>query len=248
MGGAVSSQPGGTGGAIGAVAASEAGKGRSGSGRAASFDRLARIYQWMEYATFGPWLGRCRCAFFPEMEDCRRGLVIGDGDGRFTMRLLALNREIRVDAVDASAAMLRALERRAGAHRNRLRVACMDARAWRARDVQYDLVVTHFFLDCLTTEEVGELARRIRRRTAGGARWVISEFAVPEGWFGRLVARPIVGLLYGAFGALTGLQVRALPEHAAALRACGFVLEKRRAWLRGLLASEMWRAGADRSC
>jgi SAM-dependent methyltransferase len=216
-------------------------RGRPG-GAPANFDRLARIYRWMEYASFGPWLARCRCAFFPELAECRRALVLGDGDGRFTARLLDRIRKIEVDAVDASAAMLRALVRRAGVNRERLRVECADARAWRPRDAAYDLVVTHFFLDCLTTEEVRALSARIRGATDAGGRWVISEFAVPPGWFGRVVARPIVAALYAAFGLMTGMRVRALPEHFAALRSCGFVLERRRVWLSGLLVSEMWRA------
>ena len=226
--------------------AAVSGVGRAEPRRAANFDGLARIYRWMEYASFGPWLRRCRCAFLPELEACRRALAIGDGDGRFTARLLAGNPTVEVDAVDASAAMLRTLERRAGANRERLRVACIDAREWDARswdaqDAKYDLVMTHFFLDCLTTEEVRELAAKVRGATHEGARWVVSEFAVPAGWFGRLVARPVVLLLYAAFGWMTGLRVRALPDHSEALRSCGFVLKRRRAWLGGLLASEMWR-------
>jgi ubiquinone/menaquinone biosynthesis C-methylase UbiE len=209
---------------------------------AANFAGLAGVYRWMEYASFGPWLWRCRCAFLPEMGACRRALVLGDGDGRFTARLLETNSRIEVDAVDASAAMLRALERRAGAHGARLCTEYTDARAWRPRGAAYDLVATHFFLDCLTTEEVRALAAKIRGATNEGARWVVSEFAVPQGWLGRMVARPVVAMLYAAFGLMTGLRVRALPEHAAALSACGFALEKRRTRLGGLLVSEVWRA------
>ena len=214
---------------------------------AANFDRLAHLYRWMEYASFGPWLWKCRCAFFADLLACRRALVLGDGDGRFTARLLAANPQIEVDAVDASAAMLRSLERRAAPHRVRLRaeradVRMGDAQAWNTPHAPYDLVATHFFLDCLTTEEVRALAHRVRPAAAGGARWVVSEFAVPAGPFGRFVARPIVALLYAAFGLMTGLEVRTLSDHSAALRSSGFVLEKKRTWLGGLLVSEIWRA------
>jgi hypothetical protein len=72
--------------------------------------------------------------------------------------------------------------------------------------------------------------------------WIISEFAVPEGWFGRIVAGPLVWLLYRAFGVLTGLRIRSLPDHHAALRDSGFALARQRSRLRGTLASEMWRS------
>lgn len=212
---------------------------------APNFDRLAPIYRWMEWASFGPFLWWSRCAFLSEMGERRQALVMGDGDGRFTARLLAAHPDVRVEAVDASAAMLRALLRRAGRNAARVSARCGDAREWRPRGAGFDLVVTHFFLDCLTTAEVRRLAERVRGAVQPCAVWVVSEFAVPEGWFGRLVARPLVWWLYWAFGVLTGLGLRRLPEYAEALRSAGFGMLKRKTWLGGLLVSEVWTV-ADR--
>ena len=208
---------------------------------APNFDGLAAVYRWMEWCSFGPYLGRCRRAFLPEMRACRRALVIGDGDGRFTARLLEENPEIRIDVVDASASMLRALKRRAGPHAARIATRCMDARKWRAESGRYDLIVTHFFLDCLSTREVRALAGEICAAAAPHAVWTISEFAIPRSTYGKAVARPAISLLYRAFRWMTGLRVSRLPDYALALRESGFVLKRRRGWLRGLLVSEMWR-------
>ena len=213
---------------------------------APDFNRLAGIYRWMEMASFGPWLQRCRCAFLDELRGCRNALALGDGDGRFTEQLLRTNSEVRIDAVDGSEAMLRALVQRAGVDGGRVRTRCADLRQWEPADGPYDLVVSHFFLDCLTTEEVRALAGRVRRVTAASGIWAVSDFAVPEGWFGRLAAWPMVRGLYWAFGLLTGLKVRRLPDHREALRRCGFMLEQRRDWLGGLLVSEMWRVEDER--
>jgi SAM-dependent methyltransferase len=208
---------------------------------APDFNRLANLYRWMEYFSFGPFLCLARSAFLPRLGACRRALVLGDGDGRFTAGLLRLNRCIEVDAVDASDAMLQALLRRAGMHAARVHAHLADARAW-VPTAPCDLIVTHFFLDCLTTDEVAALALRLRPAAAPNALWVVSEFAVPEGWFGRLLAGPLVAALYLAFGLLTGLSVRRLPDHSTALRQAGFVLEERHWRLGGLLQSELWRA------
>jgi len=209
-----------------------------------NFNRLARLYRWMELASFGPWLWWCRCAWLDELSSCRRALVVGDGDGRFTRRLLTANPQVAADAVDASPAMLSALLRRAGKHAHRVHIHTADARTWQpsAGAPPYDLVVTHFFLDCLTTAEAAAFASMVHTAAAGPALWVVSEFAIPRSLFGRLVARPIVASLYRAFGWLTGLAVRTLPDYAAGLRAAGFQLEKQRPWLGGLLVSELWRA------
>jgi ubiquinone/menaquinone biosynthesis C-methylase UbiE len=205
------------------------------------FDRLAGVYRWMEFVTFGPFLSRCRTAFLPELGLAHRALVIGDGDGRFTERLLGANPRVQVDAVDLSPAMLRALVGRAGLDADRVRAVCGDAREWQPAAKKYDLVVTHFFLDCLTSEEVRTLAKQLRSAALPGAMWVVSEFAIPAGWFGSVVARPVIWLLYRAFGMLTGLAVRELHDYRPALRSAGFELSKRRAGLGGLLVAEMWR-------
>lgn len=205
-----------------------------------NFDRLAGVYRWMEWLSFGGWLWRCRCAFLSEMRAARRALVLGDGDGRFTARLLRDNASVEVDAVDLSAAMLGALMERAGDDRERVRTEVADVRDWRPGGDGYDLVATHFLLDCLTTDEAALLAERVRERVAQDAVWVVSEFIIPPGWFGRMVARPVVGFLYWAFGWMTGLRVRELPDWAGALERAGFERRARRVWLRGLLVSEVW--------
>jgi Methyltransferase domain len=210
----------------------------------ANFDRLVHVYRWMEFATFGRLLRRCRCRFLDQLGGCRAALVLGDGDGRFTARLLAANPRIRVDAVDASQAMLEALLRRVGPHRDRVRTHLADARGWSPCNGTYDLIVTHFFLDCLTTEEVAALAARLRPCATDQARWVVSEFAVPPRGFGRIIARPIVAGLYWAFGLLTGLEVRRLPAHRAALLEEGFSLQREQCSAAGLLVSEMWLVGS----
>jgi hypothetical protein len=105
----------------------------------------------------------------------------------------------------------------------------------------------HFFLDCLTTEEVESLAAKLRAIVSPSGLWLVSEFAIPAGWFGRLVAAPLVSGLYLAFAWLTGLSVRSLPDHRSALRAAGFALQQRRAWLGGLLVSELWSASSPHS-
>jgi hypothetical protein len=207
-----------------------------------NFNRLAHLYCWAEWFTFGPLLSRCRCAFLPEMKNRHSALVIGDGDGRFTARLLLQNSHIFVEAVDASSAMLLELRRRAKLNSMRLKTHNADARELIPASSRYDLVATHFFLDCLTTVEVAGLAARLREDVTEGALWVVSEFAVPKTRYGRLIAKPLVTAFYNAFGMLTGLSIRQLPDHPAALARSGFRLIERRERLCGLLVSELWQA------
>ncbi|WP_263350851.1 class I SAM-dependent methyltransferase [Acidicapsa acidisoli] len=208
------------------------------------FSRLARLYRWLEYLSFGPFLWRCRTHFLPQITNCRHALILGDGDGRFTARLLRINLQIRVTAVDASPRMIASLQNAALPHRNRLTTEVADLRIWSPATAeqaeQYDLIVTHFFLDCLSTGEIAALARRLTPFLAPSALWLISEFAIPQSRFGRAIASPLISFLYRSFRLLTNLRQQALPEHHRALGASGWILHDDQSHLKGLLVSELW--------
>jgi SAM-dependent methyltransferase len=200
----------------------------------------------MEYLTFGRALERCRTHFLPQLTDRRSALVLGDGDGRFLARLLAANPSLQADAVDTSPAMLRLLTHRAQAASStaviRLRTHHSSALSFPpdpAASPKYDLVVTHFFLDCLTQPEVDALARRLARSIHPNAFWLISDFRIPAGPI-HWPARALVRLLYLGFRTLTGLRTTALPNHAAALSTAGFALAGQHHSLAGILTTEIW--------
>lgn len=221
------------------------------AGTAPNFNRLAAPYRWMEYLSFGPALERCRFHFLSRLAHCRSGLVLGDGDGRFTARLLAAYPNLRIHAIDGSPAMLAALRRRVAtvAATSRLTTETTDLRLWSAPSAPTnpsqpfapDCIATHFFLDCLTTPEVARLARSLSALATPGCLWVVSEFAIPaRGWM-RPLAAALVAALYRAFGWLTGLQPQQLPDHLTALAASGWHCIQRHRHLGGLLVSELWQ-------
>jgi ubiquinone/menaquinone biosynthesis C-methylase UbiE len=212
--------------------------------RAPRFDGIARIYRAMEFLSFGPMLERCRFFHLPQLNQARRALVFGDGDGRFLARLLSVNREVHADAVDASPAMLRLLDARVAQTQAQSRVSttCADIREFQPRTTGYDLVTTHFFLDCLTPAETAALIARSRPHLAPNAQWLVSEFALPRNSRLRAgLSRVIISALYTAFRLLTGLTVRAIPPWRDLLAQAGFACVSSHASLGGLLVSELWQ-------
>ncbi|HWB33151.1 MAG TPA: class I SAM-dependent methyltransferase [Acidobacteriaceae bacterium] len=211
-----------------------------------SFDLVARPYRWMEYLTFGPALHRCRLRFISRLSDRRRALILGDGDGRFASALFAANPQIRADAVDLSPMMLRLLTRRCRAATpnvmERLSTHQADSLNFVRSlpgNARYDLVVTHFFLDCLTQSELESLTQAIAPHLSDGATWLISDFRIPAGRM-RFPARVLVRSLYLAFRALTGLRTATLPDHISALSAAGLARTAQQLSLGGILTSELW--------
>ncbi len=209
----------------------------------ANFNRIARPYRWLEYLTLGSALMRCRLHFLPRILHSRRALVIGDGDGRFLARLLSANPHLVVDAVDLSPAMLHLLRQRALAASptasHRLRTYSADALAFDP-PATYDLVVTHFFLDCLSQAQLDQLSARLAPHLAPGALWLLSDFRIPSGHL-QLPARIFVRLLYLAFRLLTGLRTTRLPDHSGALTAAGLTPIARHTPMFGVLLTEIWQ-------
>jgi ubiquinone/menaquinone biosynthesis C-methylase UbiE len=205
-----------------------------------NFDRVARVYRWAEYLSLGPLLERTREHFLPQLAGRRRALVLGDGDGRFLARLLAQNRELRAIAVDTSAAMLGLLRERCGFAGERLETRQGSALlVTPAQDT--DLIVTHFFLDCLTQAEVDVLAARMSAAVQPGALWVVSDFAVPRRPVLGPLAAVYVRALYLAFAVLTGLRVQRLPDPQRALAGAGFERVARQERLGGVIYTEIWK-------
>ena len=207
-----------------------------------NFDRVARVYRWAEYVALGPLLRRTRELYLPEIAAARHALVLGDGDGRFTAELLSHAPEVAVRAVDTSAEMLRLLQQRCERRGMASRLTVEQGSAL-VTEVgrEVDLIVTHFFLDCLAQPEVEHLAARIAAEVKPGCAWVLSEFGLPRRPPGRALAAGYIRLLYFAFRVLTGLRPQRLPDPQRALRRAGFTLRQRNDRMGGFLYSELWQ-------
>ena len=214
----------------------------------ANFDLIARPYRWLEYLTLGRTLERCRLYYLPNLLQQKRALVIGDGDGRVLSQLLRQNPHLRADAVDTSAAMLHLLRRNCEAaapntatrltthHTNVLNLSPTPP-----EEEKYDLVVTHFFLDCLTQPELEALIARLTPTLAPGALWLISDFRIPTGPM-HLPARVLVRSLYLTFRILTNLRTTHLPDHATPLTQAGLTQISHHHSLAGILTTELWQS------
>jgi len=196
----------------------------------------------MEYLTFGPALHRRRCEFLNQTVSDRAVLILGDGDGRFTAQFLQYNQKAFVDSLECSQSMSRLAA---------ARIARVPHAASRVRQLQqdirttqlsrtYDLVITHFFLDCFTTGELEQLVPRITAHLKPGGRWLISEFQIPPHGLPRHLARLVIKALYLSFAILTGLKTRQLPDYGRVLQSNGYRRTNSRTGLAGMLVSEIW--------
>lgn len=213
---------------------------------APNFDRIARVYRWAEYLCLGPLLRRTREHFLPELRPAYHVLVLGDGDGRFSAKMLRMFPSTRIFAMDISRGMLDLLRRRCSFASHRVQTCHADIAALpRCTPIHhYDVIVSHFFLDCLAQSSLDTLVSTVAEDARPGLVWLISDFGLPHQQPWRWLGQLYVDLLYRAFGRLTGLRAQALPDIAGTLQRFRFRRLLRYEQLGGLLYSELWTVDA----
>jgi SAM-dependent methyltransferase len=208
------------------------------------FDRLAPLYRWLEWATYGGLLQWCRTAQLDRLHDCRRALVVGEGDGRFLAALLRSNLTLTAESVDISPGMI-ALARREVARvpggPPRVRFFVGDVRTDPLPAAGYDLVVTNFLLDCFPADQLAATVRRLADAADLSAGWIIGDFALPESGWKRFAAKFILAGMYAFFRVVTGIPARKLVDPDPMMKAVGFAIVSRRQRLGGFLVSTLWR-------
>jgi ubiquinone/menaquinone biosynthesis C-methylase UbiE len=213
-----------------------------------SFDFIAPVYRTLEAVAFGGDLQRARVACLGEIGTPRRALIVGEGNGRFLCELLRRHPSIEVDCVDMSQRMLELarqwIERRLPADAARVRFLRHDITSWSPPEAFYDLVVTHFFLDCFSENRIADIVNRLSRAATSSATWLLADFCMPAGGFARVRARLWLAAMYRFFQITAGIEARELEDPSPFLRVARFALVSRHLSRSGMLKSELWRRDA----
>ncbi|MDQ6808246.1 MAG: class I SAM-dependent methyltransferase [Verrucomicrobiota bacterium] len=205
-----------------------------------SFDTVAPFYRILERLVFGRALQRARTAMISCLRKPARALIAGEGDGRFLTRFIQEFPACDVTCVDASRTMLELARERLGAAAARVRFVCADVRGPLALEGAYDVIITHFFLDCFDATELPDVVAKLAMAARPDAQWLLADFTIPPGGSTRYMARALVPLMYGFFRVTTGISASRLIDPAPALAANGFALSTRNQFAGGMIASDVW--------
>ena len=210
-----------------------------------NFDRIAPHYRWIEMVCAGPLLQRCRTSFLREIQSPRHALIVGEGNGRFLVNFLRAHPEAQVMCVEASAVMLRLARARvaaSGVDSRNVEFLHADLLEWVPPRGRFDLLVTHFFLDCFHSDQLAAIIARLAAAAAPEARWLVADFREPAAGFAKWRGRAIIQSLYFFFRCVARLSATRLTPPDSLLARHGFVLRDRRTWDWGLLHSDLWAA------
>lgn len=209
-----------------------------------SFDPLARHYRWIECISAGDLLQRCRTALLSEIPPPKTILNLGEGNGRFLAECHKRFPSADVLCLDSSAKMLslaRQRLQRSDSNTERIQFTCADVLDWSAPKEKFDLIVTHFVLDCFPPEQLEKVVAKLADATAANAQWLLSDFRTAGSGLRGVRSRLILWMLYRFFRSTTGLPASRLTAPDGALERSGFVLQKRRTLDWDLLHSDLWQ-------
>jgi ubiquinone/menaquinone biosynthesis C-methylase UbiE len=210
-----------------------------------SFDILAPHYRWMESVSAGQKLQRCRTAFLSRVPRATNILILGEGNGRFLVECRRRFPQADITVVDASARMIELARKRLarqGVTEDRIRFIHADALAWEPPAVFFDLIVTHFFLDCFRADQLELLIPKLAGAAAPNVHWLLADFRAAAAGWRRGRSRVILWLMYRFFVAATRLSARTLTAPDDLLERYGFNLRARRIYDWELLHSDWWQS------
>ncbi len=211
----------------------------------ANYDRLASVYAFSEYLTFGSQLVKCREAWLAEVRTCQNILLLGDGDGRFSTRLLEGTSTTQLVSLDASLSMLtvaRNRRKKREASDDRITNLHCDILQWSAPPHKFDAVVAQFFFDSFDQETLKKIVAKLKTTLEPTGRLVVSEFNIPKDTrIGNLRGRFTLGILYPLFKLITKLQTRQLADYRSLLMNQGFHLKNEVYFSQKTLVSQIFR-------
>jgi Methylase involved in ubiquinone/menaquinone biosynthesis len=210
-----------------------------------SFDRVAPHYRWLETIAFGTALQRARTFFLDETATAKRVLIVGEGNGCFLLDLLMHSTSAQVDCVDASAAMLdlarHRVERHLPSSLHRVEFIHSAIEDWLTTEYRYDLIVTHFVLDCFPLRPLQDVIAKLAQAATPAATWLLTDFDYPSARVRRQCARLWIAAMYLFFRVSAGIEARSLINPSPFLRAHGFSCVQQKTFHCGMVKSEVWK-------
>jgi ubiquinone/menaquinone biosynthesis C-methylase UbiE len=198
----------------------------------------------MEFILAGEKLQRCRTAFLGEVPRTQNILLVGEGHGRCLRECCARFASARITCIDASQRMLVQARRQVSNDHQALgRIAFVhdDFLNWKAPPASYDLIVTNFFLDCFSREQLERVISKLAALAEPGANWLLADFQTAASGLKKIRSRLILWSMYRVFRAVTRLPASTLTIPDPFLEQAGFRLHQRTQTDWDLLHSDWWR-------
>jgi tRNA (cmo5U34)-methyltransferase len=206
-----------------------------------TFDSVASFYPMLEQIVFGSILRQSRQLFAERLLPGKNILLIGEGNGRFLLEMAKETSAASFTVVDSSARMLAAAARRmATIDRPGIKFVQADILDWESPEAQYDLVVTHFFLDLFAPSQIRRIVEKISQLATEDALWINTDFTSE---YRGLRQRFLMWAQYRFFRIAAGIEASRLYDPLPYLREAGWHVLERRSLESGWISADLMCTG-----
>lgn len=209
------------------------------------FDLLSGPYDLLARIFFGNSLQRAQVHFLPVTCPCEQVLLFGGGTGNLLVELMKKNTGKKITYVDLSGKMIAKAGKKLEGHLKksnvqRVEVTFIKGSYSEIPELQYDLLITPFVLDCFNENELGPAMYSLGKKLKPGGKWLFTDFHVPQKGAMNRVSRIIIRSLYFFFNAVCQLGPKKLPAFERYFAENGLNVTKERYFLNGLLVTRIY--------
>ena len=207
------------------------------------FCRLAPHYLRLEGMVFGNALQHARVAHLQDCSHDSKFLLLGEGSGRFLESLCALHPKVMATVCDSSPSMLSLINNRLPKETSEnIHLLNLDVMETEFPEASFDVLVTHFFLDCFDSETLGRLIPKMSLYLKAGGTWLIADFEESRKMtFANCPHWLFLRCLYLFFRSTCGISANWVVPLEIMLRQSGLVETEKTSYCRGLIYSGLWK-------
>jgi tRNA (cmo5U34)-methyltransferase len=182
--------------------------------KANDFDGIAPWYDFLVKIVFGRSMRRAQELYLDLLPAEGRVLILGGGSGWIAESLLRLHPEQRVTFVEASMKMLEMAEEKLREKSHQ--ITFIHGTHENIPEGVYEGIITNFFLDLFSTDDLSALIHRLRKHFKAGGYWIITDFVEEKWWH-----RPFLRTMYTFFKVTSNIGATQLPRWQGTMKKNG---------------------------
>ena len=171
-------------------------------------------------------------------------LIIGGGNGKFLLEAMKQVLSEQYCYIDISEGMIKLaqskIEKQSALSLNSVVFVCGSYQDIPANE-KFDLIVTPYFLDCFSKEELPLVMAKLHTQLTIEGTWFFTDFNIPEDSFRNFIFKNIIRLLYGIFNLFCDLGVNRLADFNKEFCRYDFTLLHEKYFLGGLLVGRIYK-------
>lgn len=200
-----------------------------------NFDSVAGFYDKLSSLVFGTAMRRAQTTHLSYIPQGVNVLILGGGTGWLLAELSAVNPTCTVWYIDASSKMIRLSKKNM---RNSVQEIVFIHGTEESIPVgmQFDAVITHFYLDLFPQDSCTRIIHKIRSAIRTNGIWLVADFIDTTWWHGVMLR-----MMYGFFRIMCEIEGSSLPPWKNLLEKNGFKELKTHEFFGGFIKSAVFR-------